>query len=95
MTFFTHSESAVPAGGTPRERMRHKLRTAAGRAQYDKRNVTVEPVCGPLKELIGLRQFLLRGLENVRVSGDSAARRTTCSSYGGRAARAWSRGPKY
>jgi hypothetical protein len=51
---------------TTKDRMRHKLRTPEGRAEYDKRKVTVEPVAGQLKDVIGMRHFLLRGLANVR-----------------------------
>ncbi|MEO6563790.1 MAG: transposase, partial [Nitrosospira sp.] len=48
------------------EKMRHLLRTMAGRALYAKRKCTVEPVIGIIKAILGLRQFSLRGLENVR-----------------------------
>lgn len=60
------SDGEPPADASTKERMRHKLRTAEGRAQYDRRKVTVEPVCGQMKDVIGLRHFLLRGHENVR-----------------------------
>ncbi|MGH7449288.1 MAG: IS1182 family transposase [Longimicrobiales bacterium] len=56
----------LPHDSTPKERMRRKLRTKAGRAQYDKRKSTVEPVCGQLKTVQGIRQFLLRGLRKAR-----------------------------
>jgi transposase len=52
----------LPLDATARERMRHKLRTERGRAEYDKRKVTVEPVFGQLKTVNGMRHFLLRGL---------------------------------
>jgi transposase len=58
----TPPDGPVPAGATPKERMRHKLRTKDGRAEYDKRKITVEPVCGQLKTVQGLTHFLLRGL---------------------------------
>jgi len=45
--------------------MRAKLDTDAGRAIYGKRKQTVEPVFGVIKEVMGFRQFLLRGLERV------------------------------
>jgi len=48
------------------ERMRHRLATAHGRANYRLRKMTVEPVFGIIKSTMGLRQFLLRGAENVR-----------------------------
>jgi hypothetical protein len=45
--------------------MAHRTTTAAGRARYKLRQQTVEPVFGIIKEAIGLRRFMLRGLENV------------------------------
>jgi len=55
---------AVPADAL--ERMRHRLKTRAGRALYGKRKQTVEPVFGIIKAVMRFRQFLLRGLEAVR-----------------------------
>jgi transposase len=52
----------LPAGATMREKMAHKLRTVAGRALYRRRKCTVEPVFGIIKEVLGFRQFSLRGL---------------------------------
>ena len=51
---------------TPVERMKHTLKTKAGRATYALRKQTVEPVFGIIKSVMGFRQFLLRGLENVQ-----------------------------
>jgi transposase len=51
---------------TPVEKMKHKLKTQAGKAIYAKRKQTVEPVFGIIKSVMGFRQFLLRGLEKVR-----------------------------
>lgn len=48
------------------ERMRHKLRTQAGRAVYALRKQVVEPVFGIIKEIMGFRRFLLRGLDSVQ-----------------------------
>ena len=48
------------------ETMKHKLKTRAGRAAYGLRKQTVEPVFGIIKSVMGFRQFLLRGLENVQ-----------------------------
>jgi Transposase DDE domain len=45
--------------------MRHRLKTAEGKAIYAKRKSTVEPVFGVIKQVMGFRQFLLRGLEAV------------------------------
>jgi transposase len=52
-----------PAGdATAKEKMAHKLRTEIGRAIYRLRKCTVEPVIGIIKEVLGFRQFSLRGL---------------------------------
>ncbi len=48
------------------EVMKHGLKTKDGRAAYALRKQTVEPVFGIIKSVMGFRQFLLRGLENVR-----------------------------
>lgn len=45
--------------------MRQKLRTAEGRAAYRSRKMTVEPVFGIIKEVMGFRRFLLRGEEQA------------------------------
>ena len=50
---------------TPKEVMRRKLSTNQGQAIYSRRKSTVEPVFGQIKHARGLRQFLLRGKENV------------------------------
>ena len=50
---------------SPKETMRHKLRTAAGRAVYKMRKAIVEPVFGQIKEQRGFRRFSLRGKRNV------------------------------
>jgi transposase len=54
-----------PEDATPREKMAYKLQTEVGRAIYRLRKCTVEPVFGCLKEVLGFRQFSLRGLEAV------------------------------
>ena len=43
-------------------KMLYKLRTEAGKAIYKLRKSTVEPVFGIIKEVMGFRQFSLRGL---------------------------------
>jgi transposase len=50
------------------ERMGYKLRTELGRLIYRGRKCTVEPVFGIIKEVLGFRQFSLRGL--AKVSGE-------------------------
>lgn len=47
---------------SPLVRMAYKLRTEAGQAIYRLRKCTVEPVIGIIKEILGFRQFSLRGL---------------------------------
>jgi hypothetical protein len=56
----------IPSGATVQERMARKLRTKKGKREYSKRKGTVEPVFGQIKEVRGLRRFLLRGLEAVQ-----------------------------
>ena len=48
------------------EVMKHALKTRDGRAAYALRKHTVDPVFGIIKSVMGFRQFLLRGLENVQ-----------------------------
>jgi transposase len=50
---------------TPVEKMKHTLKTRAGKARYGLRKQTVEPVFGIIKSVMGFRQFLLRGLEKT------------------------------
>lgn len=54
-----------PKDITPKERMLRKLSTKRGQEIYSKRKSTVEPVFGQIKQAMGLRQFALRGYENV------------------------------
>ena len=49
-----------------KDRMIRKLGTKKGRAVYALRKKIVEPVFGQIKEVRGLRRFLLRGLKKVR-----------------------------
>jgi transposase len=46
-------------------RMREKLETNQGKQHYSKRKWIVEPVFGWAKEVLGFRQFSLRGLKKV------------------------------
>lgn len=58
--------SAPPPPEAPvSEQMRHKLRTAEGRAVYRQRKAVVEPVFGQMKEARGFRRFSFRGLSKV------------------------------
>lgn len=56
----------IPAGLTPKQRMARKLRTKKGRAMYAKRKGMIEPIFGQLKQVLGFRQFSLRGLASMR-----------------------------
>ena len=47
------------------EKMAYKLKTEVGQAIYRLRKCTVEPVLGIIKEVLGFRQFSLRGLEGA------------------------------
>jgi transposase len=55
----------IPQDMTPKDRMKRKLCTKKGQEIYSKRKSTVEPVFGQIKQARGLRQFSLRGYENV------------------------------
>jgi transposase len=55
----------LPANATPVEKMKHTLKTRAGKAIYALRKQTVEPVFGIIKSVMGFRQFMLRGLEKA------------------------------
>ena len=50
----------------PLEAMTHRLSTKTGKALYGKRKSTVETVFGIIKQVLGFRQFHLRGLESVQ-----------------------------
>jgi len=61
----------VPRGRPPKDltakqRMSRKLRTKKGRSTYAKRKGMIEPVFGQIKHARGFRQFLMRGMENMR-----------------------------
>ena len=55
-----------PENPTPVEAMAHRLKTPEGKNLYALRKQTPEPVFGIIKSALGFRQFLLRGLDNVR-----------------------------
>jgi len=56
---------APPEGASLSEVMRHRLKTGSGRALYQLRQQTVEPVFGIIKSVLGFRQFRLRGVQKV------------------------------
>lgn len=64
--YFQDQPASLPEEATLKEQMAYKLQTNIGQAMYRLRKSTVEPVLGIIKEVIGFRQFSLRGLLNVR-----------------------------
>jgi transposase len=65
------AEGPPPTGATPRQAMRHRLRTADGVAIYKRRGATVEPAIGNLKKIInGLSR---RGLQAATAEVNLAA----------------------
>jgi transposase len=56
----------IPSSATNTERMERKLLTKAGRKLYKKRKVTAEPPFAWIKNVLGFRQFSLRGLNKVK-----------------------------
>jgi hypothetical protein len=46
--------------------MDHRFKTPEEKKLYALRKQTPEPVFGIIKSVLGFRQFLLRGLDNVR-----------------------------
>ena len=55
-----------PKNATSLEAMAHRLSTPEGKKRYALRKQTPEPVFGIIKSVLGFRQFLLRGLDQVR-----------------------------
>lgn len=59
------TQGPAPPSASPIEAMDHRLRTPEGSATYAKRQHTVEPVFGDVKDNRGLRRFSRRGLRAV------------------------------
>ena len=57
----------VPFYFRERLQMREKMNTDESRKIYSLRKITVEPVYGHMKQNLGFREFLLRGLEKVKM----------------------------
>jgi hypothetical protein len=51
---------------TAKQRMARKLRTKKAKMTYAKRKGIIEPIFGQLKQVLGIRQFTLRGLASMR-----------------------------
>ena len=60
--YFAQPLPPPPEDASPLVKMAYKLRTEIGQAIYRLRKCTVEPVIGIIKEVLGFRQFSLRGL---------------------------------
>ena len=58
----------LPDNASAKDQMAYKLHTQMGQALYRLRKSTVEPVIGIIKEVMGFRQFSLRGL--LAVAGE-------------------------
>jgi len=61
-TFFAEEPDLPPEDASLTVKMAFKLQTEIGQAIYRLRKCTVEPVIGIIKEILGFRQFSLRGL---------------------------------
>lgn len=59
---FAEQLTPPPEDARPIVKMAYKLQTDIGKAIYGLRKCTVEPVIGIIKEVLGFRQFSLRGL---------------------------------
>jgi hypothetical protein len=61
-TFFAQLPEPPPEDASSKIKMAYKLQTDIGQSIYRLRKCTVEPVIGIIKEVLGFRQFSLRGL---------------------------------
>lgn len=60
--YFEQQSAPPPKDASSTVKMAYELRTEVGQAIYRLRKCTVEPVIGIIKEILGFRQFSLRGL---------------------------------
>lgn len=58
---FAQQPDPPPEDASAQVKMAYKLKTTIGKAIYAARKYTVEPVIGIIKEVLGFRQFSLRG----------------------------------
>lgn len=56
-----------PSDASIKEQMKHRLKTREGKALYNLRKQTVEPVFGIIKEVLGFRRFSMRGKANAEL----------------------------
>lgn len=61
--YFAELSAPPPEDASLTVKMAHKLQTEVGQVIYRLRKCTVEPVIGIVKEVLGFRQFSLRGLK--------------------------------
>jgi hypothetical protein len=59
---FTLLPDAPPEDASAQVKLAYKLKTTLGKAIYSARKCTFEPVIGIIKEVMGFRQFSLRGV---------------------------------
>jgi transposase len=62
-TFFEQQPEEPGPQASPKVKMAYKLQSDIGKKIYRLRKCTVEPVIGIIKEILGFRQFSLRGLQ--------------------------------
>jgi len=55
----------IPQDNDPMKAMQDRMKTDEGKEFYARRKSTVEPVFGIIKNVMGFRQFMLRGLDAV------------------------------
>lgn len=60
--YFESQPLPLPNNASAKDKMAYKLQSQLGQALYRLRKSTVEPVIGIIKEVMGFRQFSLRGL---------------------------------
>ena len=60
--FFQEQTKPPDEEASSKDKMAYKLQTEIGKAIYRLRKCTVEPMIGIIKEILGFRQFSLRGL---------------------------------
>ena len=48
------------------EKLQHRLQTPEGKALYAQRKYKIEPIFGVIKQVMGFRQFMLRGFEKAQ-----------------------------
>jgi hypothetical protein len=63
--YFEQQPGPPPETASTKEKMAYKLQTEIGKLIYGLRKCTVEPVIGIIKEVLGFRQFSLRGQRKV------------------------------